>query len=376
MKSWLTLFFSTALLAFPSDFDIYQNRVSFDTIKSRLETYLQFDSELENYYTLTSDKFILFSSPDDKIKNNPEYIIHLGSDASLTVDKGIRGKKIAIDPGHFGGSFAYLEQRFVNMEPPYNVTFNEGTLTVCTALFLKELLEEKGAIVMLTKDKPSCGIYHESFFNWLQTQPQLWTASAQLSQIFRDYYNRLDLYSRAKKINDWNPDIVVIIHYNAHDDYLAQSTRTKATDKNFNLVFMPGAFGKKELRTKEDRYHFLRLLLSNNLEKSQALCDFVVHAMTEELNVSLLEDFQSIPYMPKISKQISPGVFARNLALTRLIHAPLVYGESLIQNNYEECLKLADTSLRIHGIATNIRVKQVALSYFKGIMKYFEEDSL
>ncbi|HXC06644.1 MAG TPA: hypothetical protein VNZ86_17930, partial [Bacteroidia bacterium] len=67
----------------------------------------------------------------------------------------------------------------------------------------------------------------------------------------------------------------------------------------------------------------------------------------------------------------SEGVYCRNLILTRIIHGTLVYGETLYQDNKEESLNLMQETQDDMGIKTSSRVKQVADSYYQGILDYF-----
>ncbi|MBJ7450117.1 MAG: N-acetylmuramoyl-L-alanine amidase [Parachlamydiales bacterium] len=371
------IFLTPVLLSFScfshdyKQFDSYQNKISKETIQYRIDHYLQNDPQINNHYELDEDKFFVYSTVENKLNNRPLYVLKLGKDEKITPLIGLKGKKIAIDPGHFGGNLAYLEERFVNMQEPYNVSFNEGTLTLCTALFLKKMLEDAGSTVMLTKEKLSEGVYPENFFLWLQSQSHLWKKSTQLNQLFRDYYNRLDLKSRAQKINDWQPDIAIIIHYNAYDDRLPNSSKTKATDVNCNMVFIPGAFSKKEIEDVDGLFHFTRLLIEPTIEKSKALADALITSFSKTLDVLVPDDSINAPYLKKVCIQANPGVYCRNLILTRLVKCPLAYGETLVQNNSKECLLLADTSLEIEGIKTSARVREVAQSYFIGIQHYF-----
>jgi hypothetical protein len=69
----------------------------------------------------------------------------------------------------------------------------------------------------------------------------------------------------------------------------------------------------------------------------------------------------------------SPGVYCRNLALCRKINSPLVYGESLYQDNVNEAKLLMQADYDIYGIKANNRVKQVAESYFISVIQYLKE---
>jgi len=73
-------------------------------------------------------------------------------------------------------------------------------------------------------------------------------------------------------------------------------------------------------------------------------------------------------------KTPSAGVFCRNLALCRKINSPLVYGESLYQDNVIESKELMKTDLDIYGIKANERVFNVAGAYYEAVMSFFREE--
>ncbi|MDR2539791.1 MAG: N-acetylmuramoyl-L-alanine amidase, partial [Chlamydiales bacterium] len=250
------------------DFDSYQGKVSKQEIKNKLR-YLIKAKEEQNYFLLTDDAFILYASLEEKQKNQEEYRLTLGSSAILQpFKKGLANCKIAIDPGHFGSEYSHLEQRFVEMHFQKKfIAFNEGDLTLLTALYLKELLEKEGAEVFLTRTKKAEGALSQNFFQFLQAHPDLWLTQKTLTQLFRSIYNGVDLYARAEKINVFKPDVTVIIHYNAHDSEGEKYTST--TDKNFNMVFIPGSFSDGELKEKRARYEFLRLLVTSDFSLSR-----------------------------------------------------------------------------------------------------------
>jgi N-acetylmuramoyl-L-alanine amidase len=265
-----------------------------------------------------------------------------------------------------------LEERYVDIDLPKMkpIQFDEGTLTFLTAIYLKALLEKEGAEVMVTRAAIGQGVYRQSFFSWLADQPYLWGEKKHLSQLFRAHYNGLDLRERAEKINQFHPDLTVIIHYNAHDSEEENSLKTKVTDRNFNLVFMPGGFCQGELASVENRYEFVRLLVSDDLERSEQLSKCLLAQFIKVLDVPSISAKDGASYLERACLKVDEGVYARNLALTRLVHGPVAYGETLVQNNALECLKLAQKDTEIDGIPCSSRIKQVAQAYASGIKDY------
>lgn len=358
------------------DFDPYQGKVTRELADARTKEYLVKDSQVEDYFEITEEAFILYGSPELKAQGKSGYVLSFGNGKLPKKSLAMKGLKIAIDPGHFGGSFSRFEERYIDIDyGNFPLQFNEGTLTLLTAYHLKELLEKEGAIVMMTKTEIGKGAYPQDFFDWLKEHPEVQSKSKPLSQLFRMYYNPLDLRARAEKINRFEPDIAIMIHFNAEDSVLSNSSKTKTTDKNFNVVFIPGAFKKEDLESEDARYEFLRLVATDDLEQSRALSEKVIGEFVIVLKVPPLTE-NNTDYMRSNSLKVSEGVYARNLSLTRLVHAPLCYGESLLQNNLQEALRLAEWDTVIHGIPCSNRLKEVARAYFEAIKEYVTDSNV
>ncbi|MGL5626254.1 MAG: N-acetylmuramoyl-L-alanine amidase family protein [Candidatus Rhabdochlamydia sp.] len=368
------LFFPCLMHSFSfQDFDSYQGRVSKEEVENKLKFLIK-AKEAHSYFLLTDDAFIVYASLEEKQKNQEEYRLTFGlSDTPKILKKNLANCKIAIDPGHFGSIYSHLEQRFVeiNSRNQTTITFNEGDLTFLTALHLKELLEKEGAEVFLTRTKKGEGALSQNFFQFLQIQPNLWLTQKTLTQLFRGVYNGLDLYARADKINAFKPDVTVIIHYNAHDSEGERYTST--TDKNFNMVFIPGSFGQGELKEKKARYELMRLLVTSDFSLSKQFSKIVLEKFNEHLQVPSVAPSDGARYLETASIEVEKGVYARNLAMTRLVHGPLCYGESLVQNNLAEAVRLSHLDTEIQGYPCSSRLKEVALAYFQAIQEFFAQ---
>lgn len=381
----LVLFFIVSVRCCANHFDDFlpfQYQLPKEYVEQKIVRYLHNSQEIENYYEIQEDRLLLFASLQDKEKSNPEYQLFfkngafknsLRCNASPETQKklGVDHIKIALDPGHFGGKYARLEKRYIDMEHNGEVLqFDEGTLSFLTALHLKNRLEEHGVSVLLTRKAIGVGAYSLDFFDWLKNCPEHWETEEFLPAIFRKYYNILDLKERARIINEYQPDLTFIIHYNSCDSTLACSKKTKVTHRNFNIVFIPGAFCQGELSTSEDRYHFLRLICTQDLEQSLHIAKHLVAAFTSYLQVAPLK--LETQKFHSCRKAIADGVFSRNFCLTRLVKGPLCYGESLIQNNLQEALALNKKDAMVNGIPCPQRVIDVAEAYLGAILSYFK----
>ena len=299
------LFITAPLLSLHfDDFASYQNMYKKELLQERANKYLL------KYPLITSnirfeDEFLVLLDDQGSI----EYKLAYGNKSEIISHKKAI-KKIAIDPGHLGGQYAELEFRCLH----HPNRIEEGTLTFLTAVYLKELLEKEGFEVMLTRDAIGKGAYPLTFFQWLNLNQEIKALKKTDGRLFNEFYNSLDLNERAKKINEFSPDITIIIHYNADDN---------ETDENFNLMHCPGAFRPKDLSTKVSRIDFLRLLVTDDLDQSILLCQNIIKEMTLTTSIEPVDYNNKKSYLSCASIFISKGVFARDLRLTRLVRSPL-----------------------------------------------------
>ncbi len=370
------------------DFDPYQYQLNHQQVKTKIETYLEKDPAIRTFYHLTPTALYI----GDLSLNQIEYVLHLNTNLSTTlpipikiassssISQSMNNVKIALDPGHFGGAFAQLEERYTAIPQEQTthqqaIYFSEGDLTYLTALELRRLLEAEGAVVLITRSERGKGAKEEDFFTWLAHKPDLKKSNDSLSTIFRNFYNPEDLRARAKKINDFNPAITIILHYNTHLDTQEKEQNLLVTKSNYNLAFIPGAFCADELKSSEARYEFLRLIVTDQLEKSLQLSICLTKQFVQQLHVPLISEKDKTSYLAHCLKQ-KPGIYSRNLVLNRLIHTPLCYGETLIQNNEQEVYKLSAQDAVIADRSCSKRIKEVAQAYFAGIKDYLKDSSL
>ncbi|HXC03217.1 MAG TPA: N-acetylmuramoyl-L-alanine amidase, partial [Bacteroidia bacterium] len=390
----------------------------------RIDTYLDKNHTLGDFYTISDSGMVLFATPEKKGKNEYEYFIrwdklsffqaaatdtrskipfqqrmylmeHVQSDSTTlpkphpsNKTKPIDGIRIALDPGHTAGTLenGKLEQKYLEIKQdsvngiPKDVELVEGQLTMRTALILKKKLEEAGAEVMLTR-KPDETAFGISYAEWKKKYlhqaldslvkcksitPQKKTfilTKAKDKQIFMEVFRDIELRKRADLINDFLPDITVIIHYNVDEKNVDWK---KLSDKNYVMTFIGGAMTPAELNKSEKRFEFLRLALCNDLDKSEKLSSCVVQRFSQTLNVPVAAKNDATYLHDNCLTTSSSGVYCRNLILCRIVHSTLVYGETLYQDNREECYRLMQVSDSDPG-----RVQEVAQAYYAGILDYF-----
>lgn len=314
----------------------------------------------------------------------------------------LQNLKIAIDPGHMGGKFwDNLTGKFAH--DSQGRILSEGVINLQTSLLLKAELEKLGAIVFLTHDdfKPVTDVDYKTFDikpyalselresihkDWFQTL----IASAPVGEkLFRNFENssdfrklfaessrdnyfikREDLWKRTELIDRFQPDLVLIIHYDTADlpnDTTALNPKAPRQTKSF--VF--GSYEASEFGSRESRKFFTRHLLDkNSFDESVLLSRYIVKKMQKELNLDL-------PTSADLgSTQIEPGIFARNLMVPRRLKAsvPVAYLECLFFNRPDEfaLLSQADHTMTIGGksVPYSNRVQQVANTIKDGVVEY------
>lgn len=358
-------------------FDTYQNKLTAEEVEIKIKSYLEKDPSIHAFYKLTPQALYI----GDLTHQRVDYVLYLASTSQsghskrLTRDS-LKKVKIAIDPGHFGGALAELEERFISIPAAKAkgnraISFGEGSLNYLTAIALRSMLEAEGAVVFMTRPGIAQGAIKQNFFEWLETHPEFWKSDESLSKLFRNHYNKEDLITRAQEINAFAPDITIIIHYNAHSSDLEKDPQAFLVQPNYNLLFVPGAFCAHELSKIEDRYEFLRMIVTDDIEQSIKLSEAIASQFVNKLNVPLISSNEKTTYIDKACLIQQEGIYSRNLVLTRLVHGPLCYGETLVQNNEDEIYRLAAQDIQIAGHPCSKRIEEVSQAYFGGIKNYF-----
>ena len=318
-----------------------------------------------------------------------------------------KGLRVALDPGHIASDLqeAKLEQRYVRAEgklfnQKLDIEFFEANLAYTTSLVLKEMLEKKGAEVMITHEYGKSA-FHMNYSEWRKSDYKndvilgykenwygrekfdyLMTGNATDLILYQDVFRNKDFVSRGRKINDFNPDITLVIHFNAKEGSERYGeSYSQPVNENYTMVMIPGAFLGIEIDGRvglEQRFELLRLLVSNELEASDIFASHIIDAFVEYLKVDALpkhKNLNSIKHYSVPSNR-SEGVYHRNIYLTRVVRGPIAYSEALYQDNRDEMALLGRNDLIVQGIKTSSRVREVAHAYLiaiKGWLDYNKE---
>ena len=244
-------------------------------------------------------------------------------------DKPLAHLHIAIDPGHIGGEWAKIEERWFQIGSEKPVT--EGDMTLYVAELLKPLLEEMGATVTLVRSKPEP-------VTPLRPEDLAPLATGNTSDdpdslrrfAERLFYRTAEIRARADLVNlTIKPDIVLCLHFNA-EAWGDPNTPSLIPRTHFH-VLLNGAYTPDEVRLAYQRFALLRKLLQRTHEEEVLVGKTVAEVFAE---VSKLPAYLYPPGGNNVrSVPSSPFLYARNLLANRLYDCPVLFMEPYVMNS-------------------------------------------
>lgn len=400
--------------------------------KKRFQTYLNFREQLSNRVEFTSDAIFFFNKKGQKElavyqheinmiaeffenttpaeqmefirkKGLTKYSKRQRDSLWILMDddkkpskrkrsKPLQGYRIAIDAGHFAANIqeARLEQKFLaivkdSLRQPGDTSYLfEAELNFVTAELIRKKLEEAGATVFnprKSKGLTALGcsyadwfrLYRERTLDSLQRCKELSEERAQQLKLLSPYklfwafFRDFELAHRARLINQQKPHLTLIVHYNVDE---RNAPWIRLSSRNATMCFIGGAFTADNLSKTESYLHFIRMVLSNQLNESEKLSALTVTAFSNRLQIKKAHT-EDIDYLnDNCLKTNSEGVFSRNLMLCRLINSPLVYGEALFQDNVMEFDRLLQVVSSTDKTPLTSRLVSVAECYTEAVINY------
>lgn len=246
--------------------------------------------------------------------------------------KPLAGLKIALDPGHLGGYWAKMEERWFQIGNSKPVT--EGDMTLYVAKLIADRLEPLGAQVYLTRTKANPvttlrpGQLKKAAAASLEDKGAAATETSLQRESERLFYRVGEIRRRGKLVNESiRPDLVICLHFNAEE--WGDAKNPKLVDLNHLHFLITGAMSAEELTYEDQRYDMLVKLLNRSYTEEVALTNVLAKKMQEATGLP--------PYSYSGSTAIrvnsNPYVWARNLLANRLYVCPVVYVEPYVMNN-------------------------------------------
>ncbi|MBL9117805.1 MAG: N-acetylmuramoyl-L-alanine amidase [Verrucomicrobiaceae bacterium] len=298
---------------------------------------------------------------------------------------------IALDPGHIGGDFAKMEERYLCFDPSKpDIAVREGNSTLEVALALKSRLEAEGARVSLVRDKlgpstparPSdmmaaartvlaeAGIKSPAeSYNGLTGDQKLITVQWQAEKLF---YRVAEIRARADRVNHvLKPDLVVCLHLNAES--WGDSTQPQYSAVNHFHILINGCYSPQELQYADVRHELLTRIFTGTHGVELPLAEAVASAVASTTGLP--------PYVYTTPNARLMGtssyVYARNLLANRIFRCPVIYLEPYVMNHKESYDRLLRGHFMgrtlIDGRLQSSIIDDYARGVARGIISYFKE---
>lgn len=291
--------------------------------------------------------------------------------------KPLQGIHIAIDPGHIGGDWAKMEERWFQIGDSKPVT--EGDMTLHVAKLIVPRLQALGAKVSLTRSKaaPVTALRPERLSK---------EAEAALKEIARPvterslryeserlFYRVGEIRRRAQLVNEQiKPDVVLCLHFNA--EAWGDATRPTLTTVNHLHFLVTGAFSEAELAYDDQRYNMLYKLLSRSYSEELALTESLAAAMAKATGLPPFE------YKGTNAVKVgqSPYIWGRNLLANRLFVCPVVYFEPYVMNSREVFARIQAGDYKgrrnFGGVPRESIYQEYANAVVQGLLDYYSQN--
>jgi N-acetylmuramoyl-L-alanine amidase len=298
----------------------------------------------------------------------------------------LSGVKIALDPGHIGGEWAKMEERWFKSgdAPPVE----EGEMTLRVARMLAVKLRELGARVSFVRDKaePVTPLRPDDFREMarailktsgnenppeefdgpddpLREQSVRWQ-----SEIL--FYRASEIRERARLVNSkLRPDVVLCLHFNA--EAWGDERNPELIDRNHLHILVNGSYLPPELEFDDVRFEMLQRLLSRTHEEEVKIADTAATAMAKRTG---LPPYQ---YTKDVVRKVGTSgyVYARNLVATRVYQCPVVYFEPYVMNSHEVFARIQagdyDGTKVINGVERPSIYREYVDSIVEGLVEYY-----
>ena len=291
-------------------------------------------------------------------------------------EKPLEGVRIALDPGHIGGSWAKMEERWFQLGKSKPVT--EGDMTLLVAKMLVHPLETLGAKVYLTRSKPAPvtasrpDSMKKAAIDSLTDKEKPRTSDNIKSESELLFYRVSEIRQRAKIVNESiKPDLVLCLHFNAEG--WGDEKRPKLVDVHHLHFLITGAMSAEEIAYEDQRFDMLMKLLNRTFSEELAVTQSISRAMAKETGLP--------PYTYVQANAIpvgdNPYIWARNLLANRLFHCPVVYLEPYVMNSKADFARIQagdyDGRRNFGGVLRKSIYREYADGIIAGLRAYYEK---
>ena len=308
---------------------------------------------------------------------------------SAKPEKPLSGLKIALDPGHLGGKWAKMEERWFHVGSSAPV--EEGELTLRVSRLLAARLRELGTKVLFLRNsnEPITSKRPDDFRELARkilikngvpqpradvldpNDPAKEQTIRWQSEIL--FYRYSEIRRRAALVNfKLHPDLVLCLHFNAEG--WGDPNNPTLTEADHLHLLVNGSYLAEELELDDERFEMIRRLLSRVYDEELPLADTVAAAMARETG---LPPYQ-YPTTNSTTKLGTSGyVYARNLLATRLYRCPVVYCEPYVMNSNDAFARIQAGDYQglrvINGVERKSIFREYADSVADGLADFYSK---
>jgi hypothetical protein len=141
------------------------------------------------------------------------------------------------------------------------------------------------------------------------------------------FYRNAEIAARARRVNEQlKPDLTLCIHFNAVD----WNDRFELVNDNRVVVFVHGNYLPSELKDDEQKLRLMTKLLERSHRTELSVAEAIASALATATGLPPVE-YATNSAAARVGT--NSYVYARNLAVNRLIDGPVVFLEPYYQNN-------------------------------------------
>ena len=334
-----------------SKLEVFQNTISRTDFERLLTTVFTTGNAWQNFIEITATEariktgnsgtaalfHLRFATPGHTAPTPRQW--HMAADLPpAPTAKPLSGLRIAIDPGHLGGHWAQLEERWlaVGNGPP----ICEGDLTLTVAKLLQPRLTALGATVLLVRStsEPVTPLRPDDLLPLARTTGRPGQSPAALRQLAeRLFYRTAEIHARAQLVNtSLKPDLVLCLHFNA--DSWGNPLHPILVKHSHLHLLLNGAYTDAELALADQRFALLEKLLHRSHEEEASVGADVADVFAARTGLP------PFVYPPDSSTarpvNNHPYLWARNLLANRLYACPVIFMEPYVMNSSNDFARL------------------------------------
>ena len=263
-----------------------------------------------------------------EVRKPPRYWRPAAELPPASPDQPLDGLRVAIDPGHLGGRWARMEERWYQLGETTPVT--EGDMTLLTAQLLAPRLESLGASVTLVRDSadPVTRLRPTDFVEYAARLMPGAPRQEILSSAEKFFYRTAEIRARAALVNETiRPDLVLCLHFNAENWGKDPSVPSLSPRNHFHMI-LHGAYMDGEIAHEDERCELLHKIFQRVHREEAALAAALARSFMQESSLPAYEYPAGKP-----ARRVGPALWARNLLANRLYQCPVLFFEPYVMNN-------------------------------------------